>query len=96
MHRLKYTLEPKHVRYLKPQFVDNPEKMLQEFASMMDYAECRDDLWHLLKGFFSTEDTSHLNATDRSNYLFFYEELQALLEAVFLLHQRKQQQNTNT
>lgn len=80
---------PEQVRYLEPRFISNPKKMIDDFSLTHDFEICRDQLWAMLKGFFASPYADDCNGMDRSDYLFFYEQLAALLEAIFLLHEER-------
>ncbi len=70
-----------------PEAVGAPDKMIYAFCGAFDLNTCRQRLWDALKGLFSSEEVEDWDAIDRSNYLFFFERLEALIEASYLLYE---------
>lgn len=70
-----------------PEAVENPNEMIYAFCDAFDLNGCRERLWGALKGLFSSEEVQDWNAIDRGNYFFFFERLEALLEASYLLYE---------
>ena len=77
------------VEYLETRFVDRPAEMLEEFCRLYDFEPCRKWLWNMLKGFLASEYADQLQHTERGDYLVFYEQVQALIESVFLMYDEK-------
>ncbi len=79
----------KQVRFLDSRFVHKPKKMLKEFVLTYDFEDCSEYLWNLMKGFLTSEYVGELENDERSFYLNFYEQVAALIEATFLLYEKR-------
>lgn len=73
---------------LEPAALHTPQLWMEDFFFQHTLPDARQKLWILLKGFINSEDSQDLTTTERSDFLRFYENLEALLEASFLLHNR--------
>jgi hypothetical protein len=74
--------------FLDSDLIDKPGKMLSRFAGYFDLADCKELLWDMLKGFFASLYTEEMSSIERSNYFAFYEQLLALIEAIYLLQEK--------
>lgn len=75
--------------FLDSDLIDNPAKMLSRFVDYFDLSDCKQLLWDMLKGFFVSLYTEDTGSIERSNYFTFYEQLLAMIEAIYLLQDRK-------
>ncbi|RXK81976.1 hypothetical protein [Filimonas effusa] len=71
-----------------PQQQNHPNLAFQEFTEAFDLSLSREQLWMLTKAFIGSEECDGLSAHDRSRYIFFYEKLDALIEAVYLMQRQ--------
>src|ERR1044072_7058164 len=85
-------LTPEETRNLHPDFFDNPIEMAYDFCTMFDIKECRSMLWKMTVAFLGSEKSDGLTRHERSDYIFFYEMLLALVEAAYLLDAKNQTQ----
>ena len=90
----KFVITPEQLQHLPPKFTHHPKKMIADFCSTFEFKECRDMLWRMIFTFFSAEESDALNRHERNDYLFFYQQLEALLEAAFLMHEKKLQKKS--
>jgi hypothetical protein len=86
----KPQLTAAQVRHLRPQYAANPQAMLYEFCAFFSFGESREKLWKMVMIFMNSKDADSLSNLDRGDYLFFYQLMEALLEAVFLLNEQQQ------
>lgn len=70
------------VRHLTPQ---QSAPAFEVLTTAFDAAECQFLLWNATKAFLGSEHADGLTAKERSNHIFFYETISAVIEAVFLL-----------
>lgn len=75
--------------FLDSDLIDKPAKMLSRFVEYFDLVDCREYLWDMMKGFFVSLSTEEMRSIERSNYFAFYEQLLAMIEAIYLLQDRK-------
>lgn len=87
MHQPLFTTE--EARHLKPDLFDNPGQMIYDFCFMLDSKECHKMLWKMIRAFLSSEYSNGLNQHERGDYLFFYEMLSSLLEAIYLIDAKR-------
>jgi hypothetical protein len=83
----KPSLRPMYVRHLKAEFVDDPQQMIYEFCEQFEFTDSRTMLWRMTMAFFGAEECNGLDRHERSQYLFFYQQLEALFEAIHLLNE---------
>ena len=72
-------------RRLRPELTEQPQQMISEFCDQFDLADSRAMLWRMTLAFFGAEECDGLDRHQRSQYLFFYQQLEALLEATYLM-----------
>lgn len=77
------------IMFLDSDLIDKPAKMLSRFVEYFDLSDCREYLWDMMKGFFVSLYTEDMEIIERSNYFAFYEQLLAMIEAIYLLQERK-------
>jgi hypothetical protein len=68
---------------------DNPLLVLQEFCDSYHLHEVRKALWDWLVTALGKNNSIYDEAKERSNLFFFYENMEELIEAVYLLHQQQ-------
>ena len=68
---------------------DNPLLVLHEFCDSYHLQEVRKTLWEWLVTALGKNHSIYDEAKERSNLFFFYENMEELIEAVYLLHQQK-------
>ena len=78
------------IRHLKPELLDNPIQMIDDFCFMLDIKECRAMLWKMTCAFLGSEHADGLDRHQRSDYIFFYEMMASLIEAAYLMDAQKQ------
>jgi hypothetical protein len=76
---------PKQTTFLRKAYHNNPEAMTRDFSHMFTVKESRKMLWRMTCAFLGSEYSDHLNKTQRSDYMLFYEMLVALMEAGYLI-----------
>ncbi len=80
-------------RNLPPGVVKNSYEYIDTFFLDFDMAACRERLWNLLKGLMNSEESDGWDHVERSNYIHFFESLETLIEANYVLHQRYLKRN---
>ena len=76
-------LEP---RKLTKEQIVNPIEVLHNFFDFVHLPEAREHLWELLKTTLTGNYCKTLTRSERSNLIYFYEQLEKLLEASHLIH----------
>jgi len=76
-------LEP---RKLTKEQIVNPIEVLHNFFDFVHLPEAREHLWELLKTTVTGNYCKTLTRGERSNLIYFYEQLEKLLEASHLIH----------
>lgn len=71
--------------------VKDPDSVLKEFFTWYHLDDLRQLLWEWMQVAITTENDVYETSRDRSNLLFFYRNMETLIEAAFLV---KQQQET--
>ena len=69
-----------------------PYRIIEDFFDHYHLQDGREMLWNWTIELLGSEGSIASDARERSNVLFFYEKLQALLEAAYLIRLKKQQQ----
>jgi hypothetical protein len=77
------------ISFLDRNLIKSPGKMLSLFTGYFDLRDCKEHLWDMMKGFFISFYTEEMDSIERSNYFAFYEQLLAMIEATYLLQERK-------
>ena len=73
---------------------ENPAEVLNEFFESYHLKEIKEYLWDWLVAALSSNNGTYQTGEARSNLLFFYENIETLAEATFLLHQKNIESNT--
>ncbi|WP_343701429.1 hypothetical protein [Chitinophaga sp.] len=89
MHLLQHT----HLSETEQQ---NPQLALSRFCNRNDLPHLRHQLWAWLRESLSADNSSYDSAPARDELLHTFEELNRLLDAVFLLHNMETTQLLNT
>lgn len=81
---------PPHLITLRENLLEqkSPEAALaifEEYFHIFPPDEAREELWHLLAGALTSEETNIKTALDRSNLLFYFEYTRLLLDAAHVL-----------
>lgn len=84
---------PSKTWHLKKAYHNNPEELTRDFCHLFTVKECRKMLWRMTCAFLGSEHADGLNRRERSDYLFFYEMLIALVEAGYLIEAKRQSNN---
>lgn len=67
----------------------NPAAILEEFFSNYHLPDIRECLWDWLAAALTSESGTYQTGRARGSLLFLYENIEALAEAAFILHQRR-------
>ncbi len=67
--------------------------MTHDFCQLFTVKECRKMLWKMTCAFLSSEHADGLNRFQRSDYIFLYEMLLALVEASYLIEAKRKNKN---
>lgn len=78
---LRLTNEEKH----------NPFIVFSDFFDHYHLNEVREIFWNQLVTVLSSENESH-NPIVRSNHIFFYEKIETLIEAAYVIHRKAKKQ----
>jgi len=68
---------------------ENPLQVLHNFCDAYHLQEVRNILWEWLVTALGKTHSIYDEAKERSNLTFFYENIEELIEAVYLLHQQQ-------
>jgi hypothetical protein len=74
---------------LSQEETEDPFLVFHDLFSTYHLPDIRQQLWKLLKTTVTGNYCRDLNRRERSDLLFFYEQLERLIEAAHLLHQRE-------
>lgn len=74
---------------------ENPAEVLEAFFENYHLKEIKEYLWDWLVAALSSNNGTYQTGEARSNLLFFYENIETLAEAIFLLHQKNMESNTS-
>lgn len=74
-------------RKLSPEEVEHPEKVIEAFFQYAQLPEVRWLMWEGMKTLV-TGNFVRLRTRDRSNLIYFYEQVEKLIEGVHVLHCR--------
>jgi hypothetical protein len=67
---------------------ENPQQVIHDFFSYCHLPEIRKKLWELLKTTVTGDYCRALTRRERSSMLYFYEQLEKLVEAAHVLHRK--------
>lgn len=70
---------------LAPEEQQDPRTVLQEFLSECPLAECRQLLWQMVEIALQADHTLYDGAEERHRLLWFYQQVEKVLEAGWLL-----------
>jgi hypothetical protein len=70
---------------LSPEQVEKPISVLRNFFQDAHLPEIRETLWKLVESVLSAKNAGFDEAEERSHLLWFYRELEIMIEAAFLL-----------
>lgn len=70
--------------------VENPEKVIKDFFQYAQLPQVRWILWEGMKTMV-TGGFAHLRSRDRASLIYFYEQMEKLIEGVHVIHSRKAQ-----
>ncbi|BAV10012.1 hypothetical protein SAMN05421788_1011440 [Filimonas lacunae] len=73
-------------RYLTSQQLQQPSLAIEEFFDYFNLPASYQHLWQFAKACIGSEYSDGLTALQRSEIVFFYEKLGALIEAVSIIH----------
>lgn len=74
-------------RKLSAEEIENPEKVISEFFEIAHLPQVRGCLWELMRTLV-TGTFSNLRSKDRSRLVYFYEQMEKLVEVAHVLHER--------
>jgi hypothetical protein len=74
-------------RKLSTEEIEFPEKVVDEFFQFAHLPQVRWYLWEIMKTMV-TDGYSHLKSKERSNLIYFYEQVEKLIEVVHVMHER--------
>ncbi len=83
---------PKQTLFLKKEYRNNPEEMTHDFCQLFTVKDCRKMLWKMTCAFLGSEHADGLDRHKRSDYIFLYELLLALVEASYLIEAKRPEQ----
>lgn len=78
-----------HPRHLNKEEADLPLQVIDAFFDYGNLPQIRDMLWLLLETTVTGSFSNHLTGRERRNLLYFYQQLEKLVEAVHVLHKNK-------
>jgi hypothetical protein len=83
----QYTNHPtvEELRRSAREVVENPQAVIDHFFDTYDLSSSHEKVWEMLKQTFSSPDVNDWTATERANYILFYEQLITLLIADYVL-----------
>jgi hypothetical protein len=83
-------------RKLSFEEMEKPITVIHDFFSYGHLPEIREQLWELLKTTVAGNYCKILDRRERSNMLYFYEQLEKLVEAVHILHVRDKEEKKDS
>ena len=87
-HHEAWEMKP---RKLSIDEVEHPERVIDEFFQFAQIPQVRWYLWELMKTMVSG-NFNQLKTRERANMIFFYEQLEKLIEGVNVLHAQQGRQ----
>jgi len=85
-HHEAWEMKP---RKLSIEEIENPEKVIAEFFQFAHLPQARWYLWEGMKTLV-TGNFNQLKSKERSSLLFFYEQIEKLIEGVHVIHEKNQ------
>lgn len=77
-----------HPRKLTVEEIENPEKVIEDFFQYAQLPEIRWIMWESVKTLV-TGSFTHLKSRERSSLIYFYEQMEKLIECVHVMHSKK-------
>jgi hypothetical protein len=68
---------------------EKPNEVIKNFFSAYELSEIRQYLWNMVEVSITTDNRIFDEARDRENLMWFYSQLEELIEAAYLLSKRK-------
>jgi hypothetical protein len=84
-HHEVWALKP---RKLSLEEYETPEKVIDQFFNIAQLPQARWHLWEMMKTLV-TGDFATMRSSDRSSLLFFYEQIEKLVEAAHVIYQKR-------
>src|SRR5690349_11030576 len=84
---------PENIQHLKPELLDDPIQMVYDFCFLLNIKDSRAMLWKMTSAFLGSEHADGLDRHQRSDYIFLYEMLSALMEASYLINIKRKWKN---
>jgi hypothetical protein len=72
-------------RYLNREEMDDPIIVIHNFFSSQHLPQAREQLWEMLKVTVTDNYCKSLTRTEKSDLVYFYEQLEKLVEAVHII-----------
>lgn len=79
----EWELKPRRLNYEE---MENPLLAIHDFFSYGHLPEIRQHLWEMLKAMVTGNYCNLLTRRERSNLIYFYEQLEKLVEAAHVIH----------
>jgi len=86
-----WELKPRH---LHGEELENPVKVIHDFYSYCHLPEIRRKLWELLKTAVTGDYSRALSGKERSDLVYFYEQLEKLIEGTHVIHLQHKEQDS--
>lgn len=74
-------------RKLSTEEIENPGKVIEDFFKVSHLPGMRSSLWELMKTMV-TGTFSNLKSRERARLIYFYEQVEKLIEAAHVLHEK--------
>jgi hypothetical protein len=75
-------------RKLTPEEIENPEKVVEDFFQYAQLPEVRWIMWEGVKTMV-TGNFANLKTRERTSLIYFYEQVEKLIEGVHVMHRKK-------
>lgn len=82
-------------RKLSTEEIENPEKVIDDFFQIAHLPQVREYMWEMMKTLVTGTFTS-LKSRERTRLLYFYEQMEKLVEVVHVLHQRNHKASSSS
>jgi hypothetical protein len=77
------------VLWLTDEEINNPKRVIKAFFEDYHLSESRQHLWDLLETAVTSSNTKYEEAAERSKLLYFYQQVEKLLEAAYVIANQK-------
>jgi hypothetical protein len=74
-------------RKLSTEEIENPEKVIDDFFQIAHLPQVRGYMWEMMKTLV-TGTFANLKSRERTKLIYFYEQMEKLIEVVHVLHQK--------